>query len=230
MEVARCCSSGSAAPLRSCSPAVGLLVARVEPRNAIGWIFLVLGRAARGRRRGLRVRRPRDLRRRVVAGRSLGGVVRGLGLHPGRLRRSGARRAALPERPAAAGAWRSVLWISVAVAVASTLAAMLDPGADRRRIPSRDEPARRAGCGRRRDPLFDDGSGVLLAPPVLLASAAALVVRFRRSRGIERQQMKWLAFAGAVPVTRVRALVRLGLGRRRRARAVGDLRRPASPR
>jgi hypothetical protein len=27
------------------------------------------------------------------------------------------------------------------------------------------------------------------------------VVRFRRSRGIERQQMKWLAWAGAVPVT-----------------------------
>ena len=39
-----------------------------------------------------------------------------------------------------------------------------------------------------------------LAPPVFLASLAALVVRFRRSRGIERQQMKWLAFAGAVPV------------------------------
>src|SRR5262249_58362249 len=47
---------------------------------------------------------------------------------------------------------------------------------------------------------LDDTSGALIAPPVFLASLAALVVRFRRSRGIERQQLKWLAFAGAIPV------------------------------
>jgi hypothetical protein len=33
-----------------------------------------------------------------------------------------------------------------------------------------------------------------------LASAVALLVRFRRSRGVERQQLKWFAFAGAVTI------------------------------
>ena len=48
---------------------------------------------------------------------------------------------------------------------------------------------------------LNDGSGAFLAPAVFVASLAALVVRLRRSRGIERQQLKFLAFAGAVPVS-----------------------------
>jgi hypothetical protein len=47
--------------------------------------------------------------------------------------------------------------------------------------------------------VVNDASGAL-APVVFAASLAALVVRFRRSRGVERQQLKWLAFAGAIPV------------------------------
>jgi len=37
-----------------------------------------------------------------------------------------------------------------------------------------------------------------LLPLCILASAVALILRFRRSRGIERQQLKWLATAGSV--------------------------------
>jgi hypothetical protein len=40
--------------------------------------------------------------------------------------------------------------------------------------------------------------GWLLNGPVVLAAVACLVVRFRRSRGEERQQLKWLAYAGAI--------------------------------
>jgi hypothetical protein len=32
----------------------------------------------------------------------------------------------------------------------------------------------------------------------LLVAAGSLVVRFRRARGIERQQLRWLALAAAV--------------------------------
>ena len=41
----------------------------------------------------------------------------------------------------------------------------------------------------------------LLIPVCIIASAASLVVRFRRSGGVERQQVKWLAFAGGAVAT-----------------------------
>ncbi len=40
-----------------------------------------------------------------------------------------------------------------------------------------------------------------LLPACIVAAAVALVGRFRRSRGIERQQLKWLAEAGVVAAT-----------------------------
>jgi hypothetical protein len=43
-------------------------------------------------------------------------------------------------------------------------------------------------------------AGILLMLLCGLASAVALLVRFRRSRGVERQQLKWFAFAGVVTV------------------------------
>ena len=54
---------------------------------------------------------------------------------------------------------------------------------------------------------WEAGEGVLtvllivflpLVPISILACAAGLVTRFRRARGVERQQLKWLATAGAV--------------------------------
>jgi hypothetical protein len=40
-------------------------------------------------------------------------------------------------------------------------------------------------------------ASLLLLPLCMLASAASLVFRYRRSRGEERQQLKWIAFAAA---------------------------------
>jgi hypothetical protein len=42
------------------------------------------------------------------------------------------------------------------------------------------------------------GAGLIL--PALFGSVAALIVRFRRSRGVERQQLKWMTYAVAVGV------------------------------
>jgi hypothetical protein len=40
----------------------------------------------------------------------------------------------------------------------------------------------------------------LLSPVLLLASAGSLLVRFRRAGGVERQQLKWLAYVGGLAV------------------------------
>jgi hypothetical protein len=39
---------------------------------------------------------------------------------------------------------------------------------------------------------------LLLLPPCILASAASLIVRFRRSGSEARQQIKWIAFAASL--------------------------------
>ena len=41
-------------------------------------------------------------------------------------------------------------------------------------------------------------SVILLLPLCILASALSLVLRFRRSKGEERQQIKWIAFAASI--------------------------------
>jgi len=95
------------------------------------------------------------------------------------------------------GRWRWLLWITVAIAVESVLASALDPTTlDAYRFPFR-LPERIGDASER----LNNAGGAVLAPVVFAASLAALVVRFRRSRGVVRQQMKWLAFAGAVPVS-----------------------------
>jgi signal transduction histidine kinase len=45
------------------------------------------------------------------------------------------------------------------------------------------------------------GLGSVLVLAAVLAAVASLVVRFRRSTGVERQQIKWLAYAGCVAAT-----------------------------
>lgn len=93
--------------------------------------------------------------------------------------------------------WRWLLWATVAAVLVQVTsgalrAAPLDP------YPDVANPAGLTGAvGRLLETIWSVGDSV--APPFFaLAAVASLVVRFRRSRGVERQQLKWLAFAGVV--------------------------------
>jgi hypothetical protein len=90
--------------------------------------------------------------------------------------------------------WRPLAWISGAVLVLGSVGVALTPG-------------RLANLGGTRNPfglemhpwLFTGMLGFLLLLPVcMVLSALSLVLRFRQSRGEERQRIKWIAFAGSV--------------------------------
>jgi hypothetical protein len=94
--------------------------------------------------------------------------------------------------------WRPVAWSAVGATAVLLLAAAGYPGPlEVGRLPPEDEAL----------PGFDNPLGVAALGPVLAAMVvavqaievlgiASLALRFRRSRGEERQQLKWVAYAG----------------------------------
>jgi hypothetical protein len=176
---------------------VGALVASRRPENPIGWLFccgaLLWGLGELALEYGVYslVSAPGSLPAGVWAA-WFGAWARGIGgffmvlflllLFPtGRL----------PSRR-----WRVVAWAAVGYVAMFTLVSWLSPVSQDLRLSSV------------RNPLGFDlevmnllGGVVYLTLPLpLLASGAAVIVRFRRSRGDERQQIKWFAYAVAVMV------------------------------
>src|SRR5581483_835246 len=96
------------------------------------------------------------------------------------------------------GRWRRLFWLTVAIGAQATLWSLLH-GGPLESYPSRTNPLGPPGSiGRLTAWLDDNGSAVAI--PTFAASLTALVVRFRRSHGSERQQMKVIALAGAAPL------------------------------
>jgi hypothetical protein len=92
--------------------------------------------------------------------------------------------------------WRVVAWAAVGYVALFTLASWLSPASQDFRLSSVRNPL---GLDLEIVNLFA-GVIYLSLPLILLASGAAVIVRFRRSRGEERQQIKWFAYAVAVMV------------------------------
>jgi hypothetical protein len=179
--------------------AVGVLVARAEPRNAIGWIFLAGGTLLAADVAAFGYADLTIYGGETWPAAAWAGWFANWSFIPPVFIAPALVAQLFPNGRPMPGPWRWVLGISVLIAVEAILASTLAPGP----IDSYDPAANPIGVpGRVGSALgaLNDEGGVFLAPPILLASLAALVVRFRRSRGIEREQMKWLAFAGAVPV------------------------------
>jgi hypothetical protein len=178
-------------------PLVGAVIATHRPGNPLGWIFLVIGLS-----QGL-----------VVCGyeyasyvfRTAPGTAPGGGLGVWVSQWAWAPGLGLlltfvpllfPDGRLPSRRWRPVAWLStipiVVIPVLTAVAlwswrgpALLDPS-------SVSEAT--------------SGLGVILFPAFVLmlgcglACLAALLLRFRRARGIERQQLKWLLFACAVTI------------------------------
>jgi hypothetical protein len=166
---------------------VGTLIALRQPRNAVGWLLLVVAiafaavNAAEG---WVEVGNPGRV---AVAGAaswgtnvwfSLGIIILPLLFPDGRL---------------PSPSWRPVLWLAVADLVLSVSSGMLMPG-----------PLELQQSSGIDNPLGVEGglAGALsdvevpVGATALVLAGASVVVRFRRSRGLERQQLKWFALVG----------------------------------
>jgi hypothetical protein len=179
-------------------PVVGAVIATHRPRNPLGWIFMVVGLSE-----GL-----------VVFGYEYGNY--GLRTAPGTL--PGGALAVwigqwawapglgllltfvpllFPDGRLPSRRWRLVAWVSAVpiVLIPVLTAVALWPS----RGPALLDPS-----------VVDQGTGhldVILLPAYVLmlgcglACLTSLLLRFRRSRGVDRQQLKWLLFACAVTIT-----------------------------
>jgi hypothetical protein len=91
--------------------------------------------------------------------------------------------------------WRPLAWLSGVVIALASLGITFAPG------PLEGHPGVRNPIGLEGTPPWVATAGIailLLLPLCMLASALSLVMRYRRSRGEEREQIKWIAFAASV--------------------------------
>ena len=176
---------------------VGALVASRQPGNLIGWIFCALGLFL------------------PLAGASEEYALYALVTQPGSLPGgevmawlaawfAGAINFAMlalvlllfPDGRLLSRRWRFVVWVNL-IAILLIFAWNFEPGLiESLGLLKVANPFGVAGAGALLKALGEIGFFLVLA--VAIAGAISLVIRFRRSRGDERQQIKWFVFAGAV--------------------------------
>jgi hypothetical protein len=171
-------------------PLVGAMVASRQPHNAVGWLLLVIGLAlALGALCDTNIRSASAPLFALSAWASqwiwhvwlgLAGVFLPLVFPTGRL---------ISRR------WRPVLWFGIAALLAQVLGAAFQPGPLEIESPrSLENPLGIEAAG-----VVSD-AGTVLAVVAYLLAAASLLVRFRRARGTERQQLKWFAYVALFAV------------------------------
>src|SRR5215208_3925008 len=175
---------------------VGAIIASRQPRNAIGWIFCGIGL--------------------VVSLNSLGGGYAEYRLAGGSAAGSLAETAAwfsswswtlwvyvptsfllllFPDGRLPSPRWRPVAWCAALGVISFVAGNALEPG------PLGDFPRITNPYGVD-SPILDAiaSAGYILAAASMVASAVSLIVRMRRAGRAQRQQIKWLAYGGAVVV------------------------------
>ena len=178
-------------------PLTGLLILRRLPRNTIGWLLQAVGLvwglnglAANYASYGLVVNPGSLPGADVVAALNEGIWAPGIGLMGTFL------ILLFPDGHLPSRAWRPVAWLCAVTMVLVAVAVVLDPGRlEESPVPTMSNPLAQEWAA----PVLEVALAVLvpLLALCIVASAVGLVSRFRHSRGIERQQLKWLATAGA---------------------------------
>ena len=189
-------------------PTVGAAIAVRQPGNAIGWLFLVAGIGA------------------ALEDALLGYATYALVRHPGSLP-GGAFAALIADAvwlPCVASAslllfvlfptgrplsprWNWFVWVIAIDLAAYAVATLLNPG-PLYFFPALENPIGVAAAGTVPQTVVDVASPVMFSS--LLLGIAALGLRFRRSAGIERQQIKWLFYAGSLWAACLPGLIVLG--------------------
>ena len=179
-------------------PLVGLLILRRQPRNTIGWMLMMIGGvsavsllADNYATYGLVVEPGSVPAPEIVAALNEGSWAPWIGL-------MGTFLILLyPDGHLPSRRWRPVAWLSGVTIVIVTVAIVFLPGS----LEEGPLPGMTNALGlQATQPVFASLITVFLPllPLCIVACAAALIRRFRGSRGMERLQLKWLATAGAV--------------------------------
>jgi hypothetical protein len=177
---------------------VGAFVLWRRPGNRIGWVFLAIGIAV-----SLRVGAAQyaEYSLLVRPGSLPGGRVAvslGEGLSAAMFALLGLALLLFPDGKVPSRRWRKVLWMLGAAALFGLAGSGLRPG-EFVETESFDTFSNPLGVGSDPEP-FDALGGLawLLVTAGMFACGLAMVRRMRRAHGIERLQLKWIAFAASL--------------------------------
>ena len=177
---------------------VGALVASRQPHNAVGWLFLVAPVSAMVGAFAEKY----AWRALVVHPGEPGGIVLGWIYGWAWFPALGAILLVpllFPDGRPPSRRWRPLLWVSVTLLSLTVVAAAVYPGQIDSNWPgTHDKPLTIGGLKGFLDAAQDPAGLAFVV--LVVAMLASVAVRFRRSRGDERQQMKWMLAAVAVLV------------------------------
>jgi len=170
---------------------VGALVATLRPDNAVGWLLLAIAISLAVPEVGLAyVRKPMssgDFAAVWFAGWwQIVPYMLALGLLP----------LVFPDGRLLSPRWRPVVWLGGIALALSIVGAALQPGP--LDVPIRVQNPLGVGGGAADAVGIARWTGDTLRAVVGVLAAGSLAVRFRRARGVERQQLKWLVLVALV--------------------------------
>jgi hypothetical protein len=179
-------------------PLTGAVILRSQPRNRIGWLLEAIGAVwLVGAFTQVYVALDLVLGAGSLPGTGVAAAVNGTTWAPG-LGLTGTFLFLLfPDGRLPSPRWRPVAWLAATTVCLLTVSLLLTPG-----------PMTESPDPTRINPLGWESAEkgldlavtvfVVLLPACILLSVVALGVRFRRSKGVRRLQLKWLAAAGSV--------------------------------